>query len=242
VPGADAWRDDAHSPQAISARSAGILPAILSAHTESQERQQDAGATHQCLRTCEAVFRHSNSAQRTTPGVHAWYEAAHKSRGAVRPWFVAPASCRRFCPRTPEVKNASRMLALHTNACAHARRYFAIRTRRSGLHRVHMRGELPPMNLARHSPRILWSAAACRRCFRARLASPDPARPRRLRPHPGWRRCLRLARDCSTSRQDGTAYSGGKPPHSIYAEPTAERTRWPASRQASSPRYPQIYR
>ena len=29
-----------------------------------------------------------------------------------------------------------------------------------------------------------------------------------------------IARDCSTSRQAGTAYSGGKPPHSTYAVPS----------------------
>jgi hypothetical protein len=77
---------------------------------------------------------------------------------------------------------------------------------------------LLPIIRAFASPRSMWSAAACRRCIRAKLASPDPRSPNTRRPRTGNRRHLRLPQSCRTSRQAGTANSGGKPPHSTWAE------------------------
>ena len=39
---------------------------------------------------------------------------------------------------------------------------------------------------------------------------------------------MAIAHDCSTSRQAGTANSGGKPPHSKYAVAAGDRRSWSA--------------
>ncbi len=83
------------------------------------------------------------------------------------------------------------------------------------------------------APRTMWSAAACRRCIRARLASPDPERSQRSKFRPLEPNRKQMVGDCSTSRQAGTSNSGGpsaslrtsKPPHSTCAVLSPKRRR-----------------